>query len=131
MLRPLGQFALPTSTDRVTSEHMTTARVRTQLSPLSGLELRRRHRLEKYQDVFFMDHIWAAKETWRGRLLAIEMLVFQEVLIVRGLKEHLDEEDQMLTCVSYPLGYLVVLATECLEEVNKVNDEVIHNDLLV
>jgi len=49
-----------------------------------------------------MDHIWAAQETWRNQIGLIEMSVFQEALISRGLKEHPDEEDDMLTCVLYP-----------------------------
>jgi len=78
-----------------------------------------------------MDHIWGAQETWRKRLLSIELTVFQEALVSRGLKEHPNEEDQMPTCVSYPLGYLAVLAAKCLEAINKVSEEVVHNDLLV
>ena len=78
-----------------------------------------------------MDVIWGAQEVWRRRLPNIEMLVFQESLIKRGLQEHPDKEDHMPTCVSYPLGYLAVLAAECLEAVDKVSEEVIHNDLLV
>ena len=57
--------------------------------------------------------------------------MFQEALISRGLKEHPDEEDAMLTCVSYPLGYLAVLAAECLKVINTVSEEVIQFDLLV
>jgi len=78
-----------------------------------------------------MDHIWVLQETWRNRISSIEMLVFQEALILRGLKEHPDEEDDMLTCVSYPLGYSVVLAAECLEAIDNVSEEAIQFDLLV
>ena len=78
-----------------------------------------------------MDRIWAAQETWRRRLPLIEMTVFQEALISRGLKEYPDKEDKMPTCVSYLLGYLSVLAAECLEVINKVSEETIHNDLLI
>jgi len=72
------------------------------------------HRVELYWDVFFMDHIWAARETWSERLESIEMTVFQNVLIKRGLKEHPDEEDEMLARVQFLLVYAVVLAGECL-----------------
>jgi len=89
------------------------------------------HRLERYRDVFFMDHIWGAAETWRERLPAIEMLVFQEELIARGLKEHPDEEDAMLSSVQFPIMYTAVLAGECLEEIDKVNESVVTLDLLV
>jgi len=41
------------------------------------------HCLDQYRDVFFMDHIWVAAETWRAHLPSIEMLAFQEALIVR------------------------------------------------
>jgi len=34
------------------------------------------HHLERYRDVFFMDHIWGAAKVWRERLPAIKMLVF-------------------------------------------------------
>ena len=37
----------------------------------------------------------------------------------------------MPSCVSFPLGYSVVLAAECLEAIDKVSEEVVHNDLLV
>jgi len=89
------------------------------------------HRLERYRDVFFMDHIWGAAETWRERLPAIEMLVFQEELIARGLKEYADEEDAMPVSVQFPLMYTAVLAGECLEEIDKVNKSVVTLDLLV
>jgi len=49
------------------------------------------HCLERYRGVFFMDHIWGAAETWRECLPSIEMSVFQEELIARGLKEHADD----------------------------------------
>jgi len=50
---------------------------------------------------------------------------------LRGLKEHPDEEDDMPPCVSYPLGYLVVLAAKCLEVIDNVLEEAIQFDLLV
>jgi len=78
-----------------------------------------------------MDHIWGAAETWRERLPAIEMSVFQEELIARGLKEHADEVDAMLASVQFPLMYMVVLAGECLEEIDKVNELVVTLDLVV
>jgi len=89
------------------------------------------HRLEQYRDVFFMDHIWGAAETWRERLPGIEMSVFQEELIVRGLKEHADEEDAMPASVQFPIMYVAVLAGECLEEIDKVNESVVTLDLVV
>ena len=89
------------------------------------------HCLERYRDVFFMDHIWGAAETWQERLSAIEMLVFQEELIVRGLKEHADEEDAMPSSVQFPIMYMAVLAGECLEEINKVNESGATLDLMV
>jgi len=81
--------------------------------------------------VFFMDHIWGAADTWRERLPAIEMSVFQEELIARGLKEHANEADAMLASVQFPLMYTVVLAGECLEEIDKVNKSVVTLDLAV
>jgi len=89
------------------------------------------HCLEWYRDVFFMDHIWGAAETWREYLLAIEMLVFQEELIARGLKEHADEEDMMPASVQFLIMYAAVLAGECLEEIDKVNKSVMTLDLVV
>jgi len=89
------------------------------------------HRLERYQDVFFMDHIWGAAKTWRERLPAVEMSVFQEELIVRGLKEHANEADAMPVSVQFPLMYTAVLAGECLEEIDKVNESVVTLDLVV
>ena len=80
------------------------------------------HRLEWYRDVFFMDHIWGAAETWQERLPSIKMSVFQEELIARGLKEHADEEDAMPLSIQFPIVYAAVLAGECLEEIDKVND---------
>jgi len=81
--------------------------------------------------MFFMDHIWGATETWRERLPAIEMSVFQEELIARGLKEHADEADAMPASVQFPLMYTAVLAGECLEEIDKVNESVVTLDLMV
>ena len=78
-----------------------------------------------------MDHIWAAAETWRQRLPAIEMTVFQEELISRGLKEHADEEDAMPASVQFPIAYAAVLVGECLEEIDKVNENVVNQDLVV
>jgi len=89
------------------------------------------HRLERCRDVFFMDHIWGAAETWRERLPAIEMSVFQEELIARGLKEHADEADAIPASVQFPLMYTAVLAGECLEEINEVNKSVVTLDLVV
>ena len=68
---------------------------------------------------------------WRKRLPLIEMMVFQESLIARGLKEFPDKEDQMPMECSVPMGYLAVLAAECLEVIDKVLESVIHNDCLV
>jgi len=59
------------------------------------------------------------------------MSVFQEELIARGLKEHANEEDAMLASVQFPIMYTVVLAGECLEEINKVNESVVTLDLVV
>jgi len=78
-----------------------------------------------------MDHIWGAAETWRERLPAVEMSVFQEELIARGLKEHADEADAMPASVQFPIMYMVVLAGECLEEIDKVNESVVTLDLVV
>jgi len=78
-----------------------------------------------------MDYIWVAQEIWRKRIGLIKMLVFQGALVSKGLKEYPDKEDEMLTCVSYLLGYLAVLAAKCVEVINKVSEETIHNDLLV
>jgi len=89
------------------------------------------HRLEWYWDVFFMDHIWGAAETWRECLPAVEMSVFQEELVARGLKEHADEEDAMPASVQFPIMYSAGLAGECLEEIDKVNESVVTLDLLV
>ena len=68
---------------------------------------------------------------WRGRLPSIEMTVFQEFLITRGLKEFSDEEDQMPMECSVPMGYSAVLAAECLEAIDEVSESVVHNDCLV
>ena len=57
--------------------------------------------------------------------------MFQEELIARGLKEHADEEDAMLASVQFPIMYAAVLAEECLEEINKVNESVVTLDLVV
>jgi len=59
------------------------------------------------------------------------MSMFQESLIRRGLQEHPYKEDHMPMCVSYLLGYSAVLAAECLEVIDKVSEDVVHNDLLV
>jgi len=81
--------------------------------------------------VFFMDHIWGAAETWWERLPAVERSVFQEELIARGLKEHADKADAMPASIQFPLMYTVVLAGECLEEIDKVNESVVTLDLVV
>jgi len=54
-----------------------------------------------------------------------------EAIIGRGLKELPDEEDQMPPECSVSMGYSAVLAAECLEAIDKVNEEVVHNDCLV
>jgi len=59
---------------------------------------------------------------WWERLPSVEMSVFQEELIARGLKEHADEVDEMPASVQFPIMYTAVLAGECLEEINKVNE---------
>jgi len=53
------------------------------------------------------------------------MSVFQEELIARGLKEHADEEDAMPASIQFPIVYAAVLAGECLEEIDKVNESVV------
>jgi len=63
-----------------------------------------------------MDHIWGAAKTWQERLPAVEMSVFQEELIARGLKEHADKADAMQVSVQFPIMYLAVLAGECVEQ---------------
>ena len=50
---------------------------------------------------------------------------------MRGVKEHTDEEDTMLSSVQFPIAYMVVLAGECLEEIDKVNESVMNLDLVV
>jgi len=37
----------------------------------------------------------------------------------------------MPMCMSYPLGYSVVLAAECLEAINNMSERLIHNVFLV
>jgi len=64
------------------------------------------HWLEKFRDVFAQDMIWAAQTMWRKRLPSIEMTVFQESLIARGLKEFPDEEDQMPRVLSKQTYYI-------------------------
>jgi len=78
-----------------------------------------------------MDHIWGAAETWQEHLPAVEMSVSQEELIARGLKEHANEADTMPASVQFPSMYTVVLAGECLEEIDKVNESVVTLDLVV
>ena len=75
--------------------------------------------------------IWGAKAIWREWIKNVEMTVFQESLIQRGLREIPEAEDKMLGCVDPCLGYTAVLAAECLEEIDKVHEEVTHCDLLV
>jgi len=58
------------------------------------------------------------------------MTVFQ-VLIARGLKEHADEGDAMLASIQFPIAYAAVLAGKCLEEIDKVNKQVVNQDLMV
>ena len=89
------------------------------------------HRLKKFRDVFAQDMIWVAQTMWRKRLPSIEMTVFQESLIARGLKEFPDKEDQMLRECSVSMGYSAVLAAECLEMIDDVLESVIHNNCLV
>jgi len=89
------------------------------------------HCLEQYWDVFFMDHIWGAAETWRKCVRQIEMSPFQEALIVRGVREHAEEEDTMPPSVQFPIAYAAVLVGECLEEIDKVNESVVNLDLMV
>jgi len=48
-----------------------------------------RHLEARRINVFLMDAIWGVQEVWRRRLPSIEMSVFQESLIGRGLQEHL------------------------------------------
>ena len=83
------------------------------------------HQLEKFRDLFVQDMVWAAQSMWRKRLPSIEMTVFRESLIARGLKEFPNDKDQM------PMGYSAVLAAECLEAINEVSERVVHNDCLV
>jgi len=52
-------------------------------------------------------------------------------VIARGLKEHADEEDAMPSSVQFPIMYAAVLAGECLEEIDKVNESVVALDLVV
>ena len=78
-----------------------------------------------------MDHIWAAGETVRSHLNGIEMSLFQEALIKRGVQEHLEEEDAMTPSVQFPIMYAAVLAAECFEEINKVSKQVVNQDLVV
>jgi len=89
------------------------------------------HQLEKFRDVFAQDMIWAAQTMGRKRLPSIEMMIFQESLIARGLKEFPDEEDQMPRECSVSMGYSAVLAAECLEMIDDILENVIHNNYLV
>ena len=84
--------------------------------------------MEQYRDMFFMDHIWGAAEMWWERLPAVEMSVFQEELIARGLKEHANKADVMLASVQFPIMYTAILAGEWLEEIDKVNECVVTLD---
>jgi len=78
-----------------------------------------------------MDHIWGVAEVWRECLPSVEMSAFQEELIARGLKEHADKVDAMPASVQFPIMYSAVLAGECLEEIDKVNESVVTLDLVV
>jgi len=89
------------------------------------------HQLKKFRDLFAQDMVWAAQMMWRKRLPLIEMTVFQESFIARGLKEFPNKEDQMPMEYSVLMGYSAILAAECLEAIDKVSESVVHNDCLV
>jgi len=48
-----------------------------------------------------------------------------------GIREHPEEEDGMPVGVQFSLAYAGVLVGECLEEIDRVNKQVVHQDLLV
>ena len=45
------------------------------------------HHLEKFDDLFLKDQIWAAREIWSRRVRAVKMTPFQEALLTQGLVE--------------------------------------------
>ena len=89
------------------------------------------HHLEKFRDLYVADQVFGAKKIWQRRVKDLEMTVFQESLISRGLMERHDEEARVSSDVDTCLGFSAVLSAECLEAVDRVSEEVTHHDLLV
>ena len=71
------------------------------------------------------------KRFWRERIGAVEMSPFQEAWINRGLRAVHDEEDDIPPEVDILMGYSAVGMAECLEAVDKVNEDLIETDLKV
>ena len=89
------------------------------------------HHSEKFQDLFLKDQIWAAHEIWKLRVKNVEMTVFQEAMLEQGLVEYAEPGDAAPDEVTVPLAYAVVIAGECLEMIDNLKEEVVHNDLMV
>ena len=88
------------------------------------------HHLEKFDDLYTPDAIWAARQIWQHRVKSIEMSAFQEAMVTRGLRNP-DKAEKMPGCASIPMGYSAVMAGECFERIDELSEEIIHQDLLV
>jgi len=59
------------------------------------------------------------------------MMVFQESMLERGLAEYCLTEDAAPDSVMVLIHYAAVMAGECLETIDGLKEEVVHNDLMV
>lgn len=89
------------------------------------------HKLEKFNDLFLKDQIWAARDIWAKQVQMIKTTPFQEAFLMRGLEEYTIPGDSVLDTVSVPIHYAAVIGGECLEAITDLDDKVIHHDLMV
>jgi len=89
------------------------------------------HWLEKFDDLFLKDQVWAAREIWSKRVRAVEMTPFQEVFLTHDLVEYVAPGDLMPGVVSVPIHYAAMIGGECLEAIVELDDKVVHHNLMV
>ena len=68
---------------------------------------------------------------WRERVKRVEMTPFAEAWLQRGIRSSHDVEDKIPAEVDVAMGYAAVAMGECLAAVDKIDEDVVENDLKV
>jgi len=79
---------------------------------------------EHFSDLYLQDMVQAGKMMWEEKVKKMEMSIFQEEFVQRGLRLVHDVPDQINPAVNTYIGYVVVLGAKMFTEMEGMVKEV-------